>query len=46
MFEPLRVEDPPVGEEAHELVGGGDGVQVGLAAVVDVGVRLPKKKIK
>lgn len=38
---PWRVEDPAVGEEAHQLVGRGDGVQVRVFAVVEVSVRLP-----
>ena len=38
---PLRVENPSVGEQSHEFVRRGDGVQVGLAAVVNVGVGLP-----
>lgn len=38
---PRRIKDPAVLVEANELVGRGDGVQVGLFAVVEVGVRLP-----
>lgn len=38
---PGRVEDPAVGEEAHELVWRGDHVHVRVLAVVEVSVRLP-----
>ena len=41
ILRPLRVQNVAVGADADELVGRGDGVQVGVLAVVEDGVRMP-----
>ena len=40
-FIPLRVEYVPVRLDPEELVGVGDGVQVGVLSIQEEGVRLP-----
>ena len=37
----MRVEDPAIWVKPDKSVGGGDHMEVGLPAVVDVGVGLP-----